>query len=129
MGRREPANVSKGSGSFVAVQSEQQKVAYGCFVQVRRNVRMLPQAIQDVAEQEELAKFGVVKGLDAKMVARAKKFPFARVPYGEREIAAQALYAIFAPNRISTQNKIGVARRAARQRSIELLGLRHFFNQ
>src|SRR3984957_12672681 len=90
---------------------------------------MLPQAIQDVAEQKELAKFRVVKRLDAEMIACAKKFPFARVPDREREIAAQALYAIFAPNRISTQNKIGVARRAARQSGVEFLGLRHFSNQ
>src|ERR1700722_12698541 len=98
MGRREPANVSKGSGGFVAVQSEQQKVAYGCFVQVRRNVRMLPQAIQDVAEQEEFAKFGVIKRPDAEMVARAKKFPFARVPDRKRKIAAQALDAVLSPD-------------------------------
>src|SRR3984957_8008155 len=90
---------------------------------------MLPQAIQDVAEQKELAKFRVVKRLDAEMIACAKKFPFARVPDREREIAAQALYAIFAPDRIRTQNEIGVARRVARQRSIEFLGLGHFPNQ
>src|ERR1700722_2588726 len=129
MGRREPANISKGGGGLVAVQSKQQEVADRCFIQVCRNVRMLPQAIQDVAEQEELAKLGVVKRLDAEMVARAKEFPFARIPNREREIAAQALYAIFSPNRIRTQNQIGVARRAARQRGIEFLSLRHFPKQ
>src|ERR1700722_11782650 len=113
VGRGEPANVSKGGGGLVAVQTEQQKVAYGGIIQVRRNVRMLPQAIQNVAEQKELAKFGVVKGLDAEMVAGAKKFPLARVPDRERKIPAQALYAILPPNRIRPQNQIGVARRAA----------------
>src|SRR3984957_11628084 len=129
MGRREPANVSKGGSGLVAVQSKQQKVAHCCFIQVCRNVRMLPQAIQDVAKQKELAKFGVVKGLDAEMVAGAKKFPLARVPDRERKIPAQALYAILSPNRIRPQNQIGVAGRAAPQRGIEFLALGHFPNQ
>src|ERR1700722_17678560 len=125
MGRREPANISKGGGGLVAVHSKQQEVADRCFIQVCRNVRMVPQAISDVAEQEELAEFGVVKGLDAEMVAGAKKFPLACVPDRERKIPAQALYAILSPNRIRPQNQIGVARRAARQP----LGLGHFPNQ
>ena len=109
MGGWKPANVSKGGGGLIAVQSKEQEVANRCVVQVSRNIGMLAQAIQDITEKEEFAKFGVVKGLDAEMVARAKKFSFARVPDRKRKIAAQTPYAIFSPDRVRTQNKIGVA--------------------
>ena len=73
------------------------------------NFRMLAQAIERVAEEKKLSQFGIVEGLDAEMVARAKKQLSLRVPDGKGKIAAQVLHAIGAPRRVGTQNQIGIS--------------------
>ncbi len=78
------------------------------------NVGMLAQAIERVAEQKKLSQLGIVEGLHAEMIARAKQQFLARVPDRERKIPAQMLHALRAPGRIRAQNQAGIGRSAAR---------------
>ncbi len=74
---------------------------------------MLAHTIEDVAEEKKLSQFGIVEGLDAEMVARAKEEFLLRVPNGEGKIPTQVLHAIGAPHCIRTQNQIGISGRGA----------------
>src|SRR5271154_5351433 len=74
--RGQTSDVAEGGGRDVAVQSKQQKVADRGVVQSFRNVGVLAQTIERVAEKKKLSELGIVEGLHPKMVARAKQqFP------------------------------------------------------
>ena len=81
---------------------------------------MLAQAIERVAEKKKLSQLGIVKGLHAEMIARAKQQFLARVPDRECEIPAQMLHALLAPGGVGAQNQVGVSGGAAR-RAVSLL--------
>ena len=76
---------------------------------------MLAQAIQRVAEEEQLAQFTIVERLNPKMVARTeKRFPLC-VPDSERKISSKVLNAVGAPCCVRSQNQFGIGRRRCKR--------------
>jgi len=68
-------------------------------------------AIQDIGKKEDISDFSVVKRLDSKMIASAKKgFP-ASVPDRERKIPAKMANTFFAPSSVCMQNQFGISGR------------------
>ncbi|MFZ0521128.1 MAG: hypothetical protein WAL95_08905 [Candidatus Acidiferrales bacterium] len=71
--RRQPSDIAEGGRGDVTIQAEKQEVADRCVVQVRRNLGMLTQAFECITEKKKFSQFGIIEGLDTKMVASAKK--------------------------------------------------------
>ena len=109
--RGQAANVAKRGGRLVAVESEEQKIGNRGFVELVRDIRVEPQAIERVAEEKQVAEIGVVKRLDAKMISRAEERFSPRVPDGECKIAAQVLHARLAPCGVGVQDQFRIRRR------------------
>src|SRR3989442_1574780 len=72
---------------------------------------MLSNAIECVAENQASLHVGVVKWLDAKMVAGTKKPLLWPVPNDKSKVADQALDTVIAPHVVRVQNKFHVGHR------------------
>src|SRR5579862_1888127 len=104
MRRRQPLDVAKGCGTQVTIKAKEQKIANRSIVQSFGCLRVRTNAIQNITENKNASDFGVVKGLNPKMIARAKKCFSASVPNRECKIASKMSNAFFAPHSVRVQD-------------------------
>src|SRR5579859_4568837 len=105
MCRRQPLDVAESRSCIVVVQSEQKKIGDGGFVQHVGDVRIKPNAIEGVAEKEEIMKLGVIERFDAKMIPRTKQRSGVCIPNGKCKITPQITHAFRAPGGVSMQDQ------------------------
>src|ERR1700735_506496 len=107
---RELTNVAECSGSEVAIQSKQQEIGDGGFIQFRRDLEREPQAFECVAEKKKLAQITVVEGAHAQLIVRAEESFSRHVPNRKCEVAAQLPQAVFTPGKIRPQDQLVMCR-------------------
>src|SRR6266851_4372114 len=88
-------DVRKSGRGWILVNIEKQKVGNCQFIQIVADIRMPPDAIQGVAEDEGLARAKIVEPPDPQMIASAKNPAKMSVPDSECKIAEQMLDALF----------------------------------
>src|SRR5215467_8250506 len=110
MCRRQSVDIRKGGSPGFANHVEEKKICNREVIQFFGHARMLANAIQRVTGDKERADAGVVKGLDAEMVPRAKQSSMIWIPKRKRKITAQVIDAGWAPGCVSVQNQIAVRR-------------------
>ena len=112
MRRRQALDVSKRSGARILIEVEKEKVADRLVIQLTRHVRVEANAIQRVAEDQDVADLRVIEGLDPKVVPSTEQAPPGTIPNRKREIPYQVLQAVFAPCFVGSEYELGVGRTA-----------------
>src|SRR4051794_26473097 len=96
-GGREPIYVPERGCCWVLVEVKEQEIADGLLIQLIRDVGLIANAVERVADQQDVGHPGVVKRFYPEVVAGAEEVATVLVPDGEREVAEQVVDAGLAP--------------------------------
>src|ERR1700746_2672170 len=101
---RQPLDVSERRSPRFPDHVEKEKISNRKIIQSIGDCRMSANAIQRVAEEQNLVKPRVIKRFDAEVISRTKQSLVAVIPDRKRKISQQSLHATRAPYSVGVQN-------------------------